>query len=121
VSGALFCLLTGKLIAALADHATAYARADVIAGGVLWVLALAVLALIFSRPDPLLPAPAPAQPLVAGRPRQAAGANPVNSFVSRMSWAAAAPPGRAGARKGQRRSLPPLASSRQLDSETLTP
>jgi hypothetical protein len=50
VSGALFCLLTGKLIAALADHATAYARADLIAGGVLWVLALAVLALIFSRP-----------------------------------------------------------------------
>jgi hypothetical protein len=50
VSGALFCLLTGKLIVALASHATAYARADLIAGGVLWVLALAVLALIFSRP-----------------------------------------------------------------------
>ena len=50
VSGALFCLLTGKLIVALAGHATAYARADLIAGGVLWVLALAVLALIFSRP-----------------------------------------------------------------------
>jgi hypothetical protein len=27
-----------------------YARADMITGGVLWVLALAVLALIFSRP-----------------------------------------------------------------------
>ncbi|HXF21133.1 MAG TPA: hypothetical protein VN597_11795 [Streptosporangiaceae bacterium] len=50
VSGALFCLLTGKLIVALAGHAIAYARADLIAGGVLWVLALAVLALIFSRP-----------------------------------------------------------------------
>jgi hypothetical protein len=50
VSGALFCLLTSKLIVALAGHATAYARADLIAGGVLWVLALAVLALIFTRP-----------------------------------------------------------------------
>ena len=50
VSGALFCLLSAKLIAALADHAGAYARADLVAGGVLWVLALAVLALIFSRP-----------------------------------------------------------------------
>ena len=50
VCAALFCLLTGKLIVALADHAAVYARADMIAGGTLWVLALAVLALIFSRP-----------------------------------------------------------------------
>jgi hypothetical protein len=50
VCAALFCLLTGKLIVALADHAVVYARADMISGGVLWVLALAVLALIFSRP-----------------------------------------------------------------------
>lgn len=50
VSAALFCLLTGKLIVALADHAGIYARADMIAGGVLWVVAASVLALIFSRP-----------------------------------------------------------------------
>jgi len=50
VCAGMFCLLTGKLVVALADHATAYARADLIAGGTLWVLALAVLALVFSRP-----------------------------------------------------------------------
>ena len=46
---AFFALTTLSLIGALADHAAAYARADLIAGTVLWLVALAAAVLIFSK------------------------------------------------------------------------
>ena len=38
-----------SLIGALADHAAVYASVDLIAGTVLWLVALAAVVLIFSR------------------------------------------------------------------------
>jgi hypothetical protein len=49
VFAALFALTTLSLIGALAGHGLMYARADVIAGTVTWVVALAALVLIFSK------------------------------------------------------------------------
>jgi uncharacterized membrane protein YfcA len=46
---ALFALTTLSMIGALAHHAAVYARADLIAGIVLWLVALAAVVLIFSR------------------------------------------------------------------------
>jgi hypothetical protein len=46
---AFFALTTMSLISALAGHAATYARADLIAGTVLWLVALAAVVLIFSK------------------------------------------------------------------------
>ena len=46
---AFFALLTTSLIGALANHAAVYARADLIAGTVLRLVALAAVVLIFSK------------------------------------------------------------------------
>jgi hypothetical protein len=46
---AFFALITLSLIGALANHAAVYAKADVIAGTVLWLTALAAVVLIFSK------------------------------------------------------------------------
>jgi hypothetical protein len=49
VCTAFFALTTFSLLGALAGHAAVYARADLIAGAVLWLIALAAVALIFSK------------------------------------------------------------------------
>jgi hypothetical protein len=46
---ALFALTTLSLLSGLAGHAATYARADLIAGTALWLVALAAVALIFSK------------------------------------------------------------------------
>lgn len=46
---ALFALITLNMIGALANRAAVYARADLIAGTVLWLVALAAVVLIFSK------------------------------------------------------------------------
>jgi len=46
---AFFALTTMSLISALAGHAATYARADLIAGTALWLVALAAVVLIFSK------------------------------------------------------------------------
>jgi len=46
---ALFALTTLGLLGGLAGHAATYARADLIAGTVLWLVALAAVVLIFSK------------------------------------------------------------------------
>ncbi len=48
---AFFALVTIELIIAMAQHATAYAPADLIAGGAVWVIALVTMVLIFARPS----------------------------------------------------------------------
>jgi hypothetical protein len=48
---ALFALYTITLVIALAQHATAYAGPDLIAGGAVWLAALVTMALIFARPS----------------------------------------------------------------------
>ncbi len=58
---ALFALTTLSLIGALANHATAYARADLTAGTVLWLVALAAVVLIFSKKSNSYYRPEPAQ------------------------------------------------------------
>ena len=58
---ALFALTTMSLIGALANHATTYARADLIAGTVLWLVALAAVVLIFSKKSNPYYRPRPAQ------------------------------------------------------------
>jgi hypothetical protein len=49
VFAALFALTTLSLLSGLAGHASTYARADLIAGTVLWLVALAAMVLIFSK------------------------------------------------------------------------
>jgi len=44
-----FALITLSLLGALAGHAAVYARANLIAGTVLWLVALAAVVLIFSK------------------------------------------------------------------------
>jgi hypothetical protein len=51
VCQALFALTTLNLLNAVAGHAAMYARADLIAGAVLWLVALAALVLVFSKPS----------------------------------------------------------------------
>ena len=46
---AFFSLITMSLISALANHAAVYARADLIVGLALWLVALAAVVLIFSK------------------------------------------------------------------------
>ena len=46
---AFFALNTLTLLIALAQHATAYAPADLIAGAAVWLIALATMVLIFTR------------------------------------------------------------------------
>jgi len=46
---AFFALTTLSLLNALAGHAATYARADLIAGTILWLVALAAVVLIFSK------------------------------------------------------------------------
>jgi hypothetical protein len=48
---ALFALTTLSLLGGLAGRAAVYARADLIAGTVLWLVALAAVVLIFSPPS----------------------------------------------------------------------
>ena len=48
---ALFALFTIEMLIAMAQHATAYARPDLIAGGAIWLVALATMVLIFARPS----------------------------------------------------------------------
>ena len=48
---ALFALYTIGLVMALAEHAMAYARPDLIASGAIWLVALATMVLIFARPS----------------------------------------------------------------------
>jgi hypothetical protein len=50
-SAALFSLLTMSLLVAQAQGAAVYAPADLIAGGVLWLVALAAVVLVFTRPS----------------------------------------------------------------------
>ncbi len=46
---AFFALLTMLMLIALAQHAVAYAPADLIAGAAIWLIALATMVLIFTR------------------------------------------------------------------------
>ena len=46
---AFFALLTMVMLIALAQHAVAYAPADLIAGAAIWLIALATMVLIFTR------------------------------------------------------------------------
>ena len=48
---ALFALFSIEILIAMAQHATAYAPADLIAGGAVWVIALVTMVLIFARPS----------------------------------------------------------------------
>ena len=48
---ALFALFSIEILIAMAQHATAYAAADLIAGGAVWVIALVTMVLIFARPS----------------------------------------------------------------------
>jgi hypothetical protein len=49
VFAAFFGITTVSLLRGVAQHAATYARADLIAGAVLWLVALATVALIFSK------------------------------------------------------------------------
>ena len=46
---AFFALITLTMLIALAQHAAAYAPADLIAGAAVWLIALVTMVLIFSR------------------------------------------------------------------------
>jgi hypothetical protein len=48
---ALFALFSIEILVAVAQHAAAYAPADLIAGGAVWVVALGTMVLIFARPS----------------------------------------------------------------------
>ena len=48
---ALFALFSIEILIAMAQHATAHAPADLIAGGAVWVIALVTMVLIFARPS----------------------------------------------------------------------
>jgi hypothetical protein len=48
---ALFALFSIEILIAMAQHATAYAPADLVAGGAVWVIALVTMVLIFARPS----------------------------------------------------------------------
>jgi hypothetical protein len=61
VFAALFTLITLSLIGALANHAAVYARADLIVGTALWLVALAAVVLIFTKKSNPYYHPDPAQ------------------------------------------------------------
>ena len=48
---ALFALFSIEILVAVAQHAAAYAPADLIAGGAVWVVALVTMVLMFTRPS----------------------------------------------------------------------
>jgi hypothetical protein len=48
---AFFALTTLTMLIALAQHAAVYAPADLIAGAAIWLIALATMVLIFTRPS----------------------------------------------------------------------
>lgn len=50
-TGQAAALYTIDLVIALAQHAAAYARPDLIAGGAIWLVALVTMVLIFARPS----------------------------------------------------------------------
>ena len=58
---AFFSLITMSLISALANHAAVYARADLIVGLALWLVALAAVVLIFTKKSNPYYHPDPAQ------------------------------------------------------------